>query len=383
MKFFLSSTAYDLYDFRALVVDELQKLGHEVLHHEMPTFSSSEPLHSHDACLKAVESCQAVICLLDRRYGGTYHGAAKQPYVEEVEFSVKTGDKQRHDIKIGPKELSITWCELLAARHFKKPMLTFARKRLMDEKETRRKNQLLTDFQPAYADDNKLFDLIDWLTKQKTFNWISPFDSVVDFRQKLIAWVKNLDEELASDQVHDREDGAKVASLPHVLIIVEGARDRQFIKFLIATLQIQCVFAVTVESGKRAAEEMWASQALLLDSVFDRVILVVDADAVDSEALQREQQRLNARLKTVKDERLAFVLAEPELEAWILAGLKNAEDLGADEERRMNHLRKMSRVLWEELLRNDYDLAQARRNCEGLNRLCYLLLSLNTAPSSP
>ena len=48
MKIFLSSTAYDMLDFRALVVDRLEDDGHEVLFHESPTFPARIGLHSHD-----------------------------------------------------------------------------------------------------------------------------------------------------------------------------------------------------------------------------------------------------------------------------------------------------------------------------------------------
>ncbi|QGQ97554.1 DUF4062 domain-containing protein [Paenibacillus psychroresistens] len=37
MRFFISSTAYDLHDFRAVIIEQLEKRGHEVLYHESPT----------------------------------------------------------------------------------------------------------------------------------------------------------------------------------------------------------------------------------------------------------------------------------------------------------------------------------------------------------
>ncbi|WP_394803551.1 DUF4062 domain-containing protein [Niabella hibiscisoli] len=74
MKIFLSSTAYDLLDFRAKIVEVLNKNGHEVIFHESPTFPAKIDLHSHDQCLQAIEECQMVLCIIDKRYGGRYSG---------------------------------------------------------------------------------------------------------------------------------------------------------------------------------------------------------------------------------------------------------------------------------------------------------------------
>jgi len=374
MKFFLSSTAYDLYDFRALVVDELRKLGHEVLHHEMPTFSSLAPLHSHDACLRAVEACDVVIGLLDRRYGGKYHGKLEQPYVMDLDdFYIHAGNK-RIPSKVKGSELSITWCEFRAARHFKKPMITFARKRLMDEKAVRRKNQVFADFEPAYADNNRLFDLLEWLTQQETFNWISPFDSIVDFREQLVTWVKKLEEELATEQVHDRDDAVRMAKLPHILVIVEGRKDRHFVKYLISKLEIQCVFAVTVASGKENAIKEWKTQATVQGTLFDRVILLVDSDEDAAQALIEQRERLQSIMLETGEPRLMYSMATPEIEAWLVAGLQNAEVLGEDAKSQLRHVRSMHSRQWEELLHNQYDLNRARETNDDLNQFCELLL---------
>ena len=72
MKVFLSSTAYDLLDLRAKFVEIFTKKGHEVIFHESPTFPAKYDLHSHDQCIMAVETCDTLICILDKRYGGKY-----------------------------------------------------------------------------------------------------------------------------------------------------------------------------------------------------------------------------------------------------------------------------------------------------------------------
>lgn len=98
----------------------------------------------------------------------------------------KSGKKKKYEIKIPASELSITWIELITAHEKAIPVVTFARQRTLDEKETRRRNQFLSSFMPAYAEKNELFDFLDWITKQPVNNWIAPFTSIVDFEQKLV-----------------------------------------------------------------------------------------------------------------------------------------------------------------------------------------------------
>ncbi|MBU7315380.1 DUF4062 domain-containing protein [Paenibacillus oleatilyticus] len=189
IKIFISSTSYDLIDLRALVVDRLQKRGHEVLYHESPTFPANLGLHSHDQCIKAIKHCDIVVCLIDRRYGGLYQG--KFNFSIEP-FKIKS-DKVELEITIPAEKLSITWCELIEAYNLKKHVITFARQKTLDEKQTRRKNQELVSFRPAYAQGNEVFDFIDWITKKQENNWIVPFENIVDFEQKLITWITEVE----------------------------------------------------------------------------------------------------------------------------------------------------------------------------------------------
>jgi len=192
MKVFLSSTAYDLLDIRAMVIDILTKQGHEVIYHESPTFPAKVDLHSHDQCILAIENCDTVVCVLDKRYGGEYRGEILKDD-KPIKFAIlgkdSKGEKLKQEIEIPIHKMSITWCELNRAYALNKNVITFSRQRTLDEKETRRHNQYLKTFRPAYAEKNELFDLIDWITKQKRNNWIVPFNTVVDFEDKLSVYI--------------------------------------------------------------------------------------------------------------------------------------------------------------------------------------------------
>jgi hypothetical protein len=251
MKIFLSSTAYDLADFRSLVVDRLESRGHEVLFHESPTFPARIGLHSHDQCLEAIKETDLVICLVDKRYGGMYHGEILKPFSPlnfNILGSTKKGVKKRFGLIYNLDMLSITWCEIYTAHDNGIPVITFARQRTLDEKETRRRNQFLATFQPAYADKNELFDFLDWITQRKTNNWIAPFANIVDFEKKLFSWMNEVDKSIPEPNTSDAivRDGNK----SRICVIVEGEVDRLFVSYLINTLNLSQHFVIIPTYGK-------------------------------------------------------------------------------------------------------------------------------------
>jgi hypothetical protein len=71
-KVFVSSTCYDLKEIRDNLYEFIDSLGY------IPVFSDKNDvfyhpdLHTHEACLKEIESCQLFILLIGGRFGGTY-----------------------------------------------------------------------------------------------------------------------------------------------------------------------------------------------------------------------------------------------------------------------------------------------------------------------
>lgn len=326
MRIFLSSTAYDLADLRAFTVNMLEKSGHEVLFHESPTFPARVGLHSHDQCIEAIAETDLVICLIDKRYGGKYAGArlAKIPtQAFTVQGMTKSGNKKKFDIKIPPNELSITWIELITAHVKAIPVVTFARQRTLDEKETRRRNQFLSSFMPAYAEKNELFDFLDWITKQKVNNWIAPFTSIVDFEQKLATWMKELEKTIAAPTDNEQDDGSERT---RVCVIVEGEIDRLFVSFLVGRLNLTQQFVIIPTYGKYNVLNNFKTVVAQYAKIFDKVIVLLDSDANSDAELEQNRRQLHAIIEDSGKDNISSFFAHPSIEAWIASGLINEEE---------------------------------------------------------
>jgi len=322
MKIFLSSTAYDLSDFRALVVDRLEEKGHEVLFHESPTFPARIGLHSHDQCLEAIKESDLVICLIDKRYGGKYAGATLEPF-KPLRFVVRgakrTGDKIRIELVYDLSKLSITWCEVFVAHEEGIPVVTFARQRTLDEKETRRRNQYLKTFSPAYSERNEIFDFLDWITQRKTNNWIAPFISIVDFEKKLIAWMEELNKSILEPS--STEEAVSTSARSRICIVVEGEVDRLVVSYLIQQLNLTQHYVVVPTYGKYQVLNNFSEVVAPYSRIFEHVIVLLDSDAQTDEEYNENVRQLNNLIESSKCNNISGFFANPSIETWIMAGI--------------------------------------------------------------
>jgi len=322
MKIFLSSTAQDLSDFRAKVIDILTKQGHEVFFHESPTFPAKIDLHSHDQCILAVEECDMILCVLDKRYGGEYRGellARNSPIKVAILGKDRKGEKLKTEIEVPIHKMSVTWCELQRGYAMNKNVITFARQRTLDEKETRRHNQYLKTFRPAYAERNELFDLIDWITKQKRNNWISPFNNIVDFEEKLTVYINEYDNLRFKTTISRKYLQKKIC------IIVEGEIDRLVVQNLIRKSKIRGDFVIIPSYGKyRILQNLNEYIRPFADS-FDQVVVLIDTDAKNFGQLNTFRENVEKMQEILVRKNVQIFGANPEIEAWIVAGLN--EDL--------------------------------------------------------
>jgi hypothetical protein len=321
MRIFLSSTAYDLSDLRAFTINLLEKSGHEVLFHESPTFPARVGLHSHDQCVEAVADSDLVICLIDRRYGGKYAGE-RIASIPDQKFSVlgstKSGKRKKFEVVVPAKSLSITWIELITAHEKAIPVVTFARQRTLDEKETRRRNQFLASFMPAYAEKHELFDFLDWITKQKLNNWIAPFHSIVDYEQKLTTWMRELERTIATP----KEDPEAVATeRTRVCVIVEGEVDRMFVSYLVGKLDLHQQFVIIPTYGKYNVLNNFKAVVAQYGKIFEHVIVVLDSDAKTDTELEQNRRQLQSIIQDSGADNITSFFAHPSIEAWIAAGL--------------------------------------------------------------
>jgi hypothetical protein len=311
MKIFLCSTSFDLEDLRALAVDRFGD-KHEFIHFEDAAFPSRRGLHSHDQCIEAVTQADVVICIIDRRYGGHYRGKNIDGFPEQsVKFKATVGkEKKTVETKIATKDLSISWCELLTAFQEQKYVITFARKRTLDEKATRRENQGVADFKPAHVDDIRVFDLLDWITKQPKDNWIIPFDNAVDFLTKLEKWLDVADASIVLPVAPEAR------TQKPIVVVVEGQTDAEVVKVIANKYVVNTPISLVVAQGKRALLGNIKAYAQAFKGSAG-IIILADADTLDEAEIETQKAQFQQTIEESERPDIRVVFAVPEIEAWL------------------------------------------------------------------
>jgi len=339
MKIFISSTTYDVEDIRLITIEALKNRGHEVIYHESPTFPVKLNLHSHDVCLETIKEVDLVVCIIQSRYGGLYKGNNPTQFSDieiEIKGKTKKGTNKKQTVKIPKDRLSITWCELYIAEQNKIPIITFVKKAVSDEKETRRRNQFLSSFQPAHVDDAKIFDLIDWITKKPVNNWIVIYNNIIDYKDYLQKWITEIEKnttnpaksvettcvsESGSTPVlalkNERTpsyDEVNTINKTSILTFVEGESDRDFLRYIIEKLDLKNVYKFVVTYGKYR----------MLQESFDYVISYNSENllfVVDEDNNLDERKSFEEMFKKIDVSNKEIVFAEPNLDEWIRVGL--------------------------------------------------------------
>ena len=90
-RIFLSSTCYDLSIIRDELTRFLEERGFEVINSEKSSFGVTPGLHSHSACLEAVNEADYLLLIIGKRRGGTYIGSEKSITNEEYNRAVSLG----------------------------------------------------------------------------------------------------------------------------------------------------------------------------------------------------------------------------------------------------------------------------------------------------
>jgi hypothetical protein len=156
-KVFVGSTGYDLRTVRAEIVECLRNMGHAPIYFESPSFHVPQGLHSHDACIQAVEQCEVYLLIINKRYGGKYVGTL---------YPEMAGK-------------SITHAETLRALELKKRVFPFVCQSTWDERSIYKKNP---DTKTVYVENPRIFDLVDEVLHRQTDNWIWFFENSVELQ---------------------------------------------------------------------------------------------------------------------------------------------------------------------------------------------------------
>lgn len=154
-RIFLSSTCYDLSSIRSELTIFLEKRGFEVINSENANFGVTPGIHSHTACINAVEQADFLLLLIGSRHGGTYIGSTS----------------------------SITNEEYRAAEKLEIPRIVAVQRSVSDYIKTYKRNP--TGDHKHIVDDNRIFSFIDYISSGHSDNWIHTFETVENLRNVL------------------------------------------------------------------------------------------------------------------------------------------------------------------------------------------------------
>lgn len=166
MRVFVSSTVYDLVDIRSELEELLCEMDITPVMSEqnLSGFTTVPDANSIETCLLNVESCDAVIVVLDQRYGPTLG-------------------------KCGFDDISATHLEYRHAKKNRKPIYFYVRDRLEADFNIHKKNRKNDGLKYSWVLAERDFPLFDFLdehrqlkAKSKKSNWYYQFSSSVDLK---------------------------------------------------------------------------------------------------------------------------------------------------------------------------------------------------------
>lgn len=168
MKIFISSTVYDLIDVRSEVAELLRSLGLSPILSDdsLSEFAPKHDANSIESCLANIEASDAVILILDQRYG---------PSLKQAGYEDKSATHLEYDRAI---ELG-------------KPVHVFVRDRLEADFSIWKKNKQKSDLKLTWVDqkDFRLFELLSEHRKivegESNSNWIDFFRSSIDLKKAI------------------------------------------------------------------------------------------------------------------------------------------------------------------------------------------------------
>ena len=146
---FISSTYYDLRQYRNNIENFIISLGYEPVMHERAAiaYTQNQPLEKD--CYKELTSCEIVVCIIGNHFGS----------------QSSDGD------------LSITMKELKTALKEKKKIYVFISKDVFYENRTYKLNKDNNAFKSAYTDNIKIHEYIAELTENVNDHYIASFET--------------------------------------------------------------------------------------------------------------------------------------------------------------------------------------------------------------
>ncbi|CAG0939384.1 hypothetical protein BROC_00610 [Candidatus Brocadiaceae bacterium] len=167
-KVFVSSTNFDLVDYRAEIRDLLNELGYEPLMNEYPiNFTLEGGLDSYDECIHKVKEADIFILIIGKRYHGN----------------------------VLDKGISITELEYDTACNYNIRRINFCLKEVWYSNRFYKINKNL-EFPKDYDDGYKLMKFLDKVRKietGKTDNWVNQFENISEIKKVLKKQFKDIE----------------------------------------------------------------------------------------------------------------------------------------------------------------------------------------------
>jgi hypothetical protein len=169
---FISSTCHDLRDIRLAVKDVLEEKGCTVLLSESIDFNPyTDGLHAHDHCINEMSKCNKLIFIIGKRYGSEYMGTKYGKYAKEITALPPEIEKP-----------SVSLMEYYVAKKSGIKVIVYVDYDICSERNTF-KSQINKDLlPPLQIDDMEVYDIIDFIEKQRIDNWICKYHDVNDLK---------------------------------------------------------------------------------------------------------------------------------------------------------------------------------------------------------
>lgn len=160
----VSSTCHDLGDLRDFLDYELTRHGFVTVLSDKGTVPVKSDRHSYENCLDAARSCDITLGVIGGRFGGKYPETDKSITQMEIEEAIRAGKRvfvvARHGV--------LTAREIL--RPYSKDGIPFRSSKIVE--------------------DERVFNVLDEITKLKTGNWIHGFERPREILEYLAVQLK-------------------------------------------------------------------------------------------------------------------------------------------------------------------------------------------------
>lgn len=196
---FVSSTYYDLRQFRERLERFIGSLGYEGVlseHGDIP-YDPDHPLD--ESCYKEVTKCHILVLIIGGRYGSPQSGESKQ----------KKDDLEKHYAHYN----SVTSGEYRRARDNDIPVYIFVEAGVANEYETFKRNRDNKSISYAHVENVNVFRLLDEIARQNRNNAIQVFEKYADIE----SWLQSQWAGLFANYLQDRGEQQTLAHMAQQL----------------------------------------------------------------------------------------------------------------------------------------------------------------------